>query len=67
MIEIDRLRMGKLNFDIDETSLLRTYGLSTLAPSYVFLAAREIAVTERWGTGNGRILIMTWTSHSEGP
>ena len=37
MIETDRdLRMGKLNFDIGEASLLKTYGLSTLAPGYVY-------------------------------
>lgn len=34
VIEIDHPRMGKLNFDIDEASLLKTYGLSTLAPTY---------------------------------
>jgi hypothetical protein len=26
--------MGKLNFDIDEASLLKAYGVSTLNPTY---------------------------------
>jgi len=46
-IETDHdLRMGKLNFDIDEASLLKTYGLSTLAPAYVTFGVWEFAVTE---------------------
>ena len=67
MIEFDHLRMGKLNFDIDEASLLKTYGLSTVAPTCVSLAVSKLAVTERWDTGNGKILIMSWATCSEGP
>lgn len=29
--------MGKLNFDIDEASLLKTYGISSLTPSYALI------------------------------
>ena len=57
--------MGKLNFDIDEASLLKTYGLSTLAPTYVVLNAWRLAVTERWTTVSGKISIMNWGSHLE--
>jgi exocyst complex component 2 len=39
--------MGKLNFDIDEASLLKTYGLSTLAPTYV-PQVQSRTVSEKW-------------------
>lgn len=61
------LRMGKLNFDIDEAFLLKTYGLSTLAPSWVSLVVRRPAVAECKLIGNGKISIMSWRSLSEGP
>ena len=67
MIGTDHFRMGKLNFDIDDASLLKTYGLSTLTPTYVSLAILPFAVTEHRNTGNGKILIMNWTSRLEGP
>ena len=60
-------RMGKLNFDIDEASLLKTYGLSTLAPTYVSPAILRLAIAEHRDPGNGKILIMSWTSRLEGP
>ena len=63
---IDHFRMGKLNFDIDEAFLLKTYGLSTLAPTYAFSAILPLAITERWDTGNGKILTMSWTSRLKG-
>jgi len=59
VIEFDHFRMGKLNFDIDEGSLLKTYGLSTLAPTCVSFANLRLAMTERWDTGNGKILTMS--------
>ena len=46
VIGSDHLRMGKLNFDIDEASLLKTYGLSTLTPSCVSSGICRLAVTE---------------------
>ena len=42
--------MGKLNFDIDEASLLKTYGLSTLAPTYVSSGVCKLTVVERWAS-----------------
>ena len=64
---IDHLRMGKLNFDIDDASLLKTYGLSTLEPRYVSSGVWRLAVIERCTTGNGKMLIMSWGYRSEGP
>ena len=67
VIGIDHFRMGKLNFDTDEAFLLKTYGLSTPAPTYVSFVVLRLAVTERRDTGNGKILTMSWTSRLEGP
>jgi hypothetical protein len=57
--------MGKLNFDIDEASLLKTYGLSNLAPAYVISTVWRHVVAQRRVAVNGKISIMTWTSHME--
>lgn len=67
VIGFDHFRMGRLNFDIDEASLLKTYGLSTLAPTYVSFAILQFVTTEHWDIGNGKISTMSWTSRLERP
>jgi hypothetical protein len=49
--------MGRLNFSIDEASLLKAYRISSLAPNVSMRSATTVSILDAACSGNGRTLI----------
>jgi len=60
--------MPRLNFDIDEATLLKTYRINSLNPTYVFPQAEELNLFANSQTlvGNGKTLTMILRTQLQG-